>query len=83
MSPRCAGYETRNKWGMMHNGRDVTAQKTIEWGNIEERENGNCSIRYQCLAMIWDRNRMIMNRVFTFKPDGTFVAVTDASIEDR
>ncbi len=65
----------RVEWVLMHNGRDVTARKTIEWGDVEKHADGNRSIRYKFQATIWDRDQMIMNTVFTFDPDGKVVGM--------
>ncbi|NOY40428.1 MAG: M56 family metallopeptidase [Planctomycetes bacterium] len=56
-----------------NNFRDVKQRKTIEWGPITEGKQGNVSIRYKYHAKIWDKKSMIMNQIFTFKPDGEFV----------
>ncbi len=63
------------------NFRDITARKTIEWGKAFTDPNGNRSIRYKYEATIWNKDKKIMNQVFTFKPDGAFVSVknVDAS----
>ena len=58
-----------------HNYRDITARTTIEWGDVATDEKGNRSIRYKCLATIWDKEKMILNEIFTFDPQGNFVAV--------
>ncbi|HUT91265.1 MAG TPA: carboxypeptidase-like regulatory domain-containing protein [Thermoguttaceae bacterium] len=60
----------RVEWVTMHGGRDVTARKSIEWGDVEKHENGNRSIRYKYYATIWDKDVYIMNQVFTFDPEG-------------
>ncbi len=61
-----------------HNWRDITAHKTIEWGEPTKEANGNRSIRYKFRATIWYSDTKIMNRVFTFNPQGEFVSVKDA-----
>jgi beta-lactamase regulating signal transducer with metallopeptidase domain len=58
-----------------HNGRDITARKTLEWGDVTTDEKGNRSIRYKYLATIWDKEKMIDNDVFTFDAQGKFVGV--------
>ena len=65
----------RVEWVMMHNFRDLTARKTIEWGDVEKHENGNRSIRYKYQATIWDRDRMIVNQVFAFDSEGNLVSI--------
>jgi hypothetical protein len=60
-----------------HNWRDITARKTLEWGDVQTDDEGNRSIRYKFEATIWDRDVLIMNKVFTFTPGGAFVRVED------
>jgi hypothetical protein len=65
----------RVEWVSMHGGRDVTARKSIEWGDVEHHENGNRSIRYKYYGTIWDKDVYIMNQVFTFDPEGNPVGM--------
>ena len=65
----------RVEWVMMHGGRDITARKSIEWGDVENHANGNRSIRYKYSATIWDKDAVVMNQVFTFDPDGNPVSM--------
>jgi len=58
-----------------HNYRDITARKTIEWGEPVRDANGNVSIRYKYEATIWDKDKIIENKVFTFDKDGKFISV--------
>ena len=58
----------------MHNFRDVTALKSLQWGEPQTDENGNHSIRYMYEAQIWEKDWKIMNQVFTFNKDGGFVS---------
>jgi hypothetical protein len=74
-SPSKAEMMGRVEWVMMYGGRDITARKSIEWGDVEEYENGNRSIRYKYNATIWDKDIMIMNSVFTFNPMGNPVGM--------
>jgi hypothetical protein len=60
-----------------HNWRDITAHKTIEWGEPTKEANGNRSIRYKFLATIWYSDAKTLNRIFTFDPQGEFVSVKD------
>ena len=73
--PAKAELMGRVEWVMMHDARDITARKSIEWGDVEEGENGNRSIRYKYSATIWDKDIMIVNQVFTFDPKGNPVGV--------
>jgi hypothetical protein len=59
------------------NFRDVTARETIEWGEVKRDEKGNSSIRYKYNATIWDKDKKVIEQVFTFDPKGEFVSVTD------
>jgi beta-lactamase regulating signal transducer with metallopeptidase domain/protein involved in polysaccharide export with SLBB domain len=63
----------RVEWAMMHGGRDITARKTIEWGDVEKDKDGNRSIRYKFFATIWDRDVYVMNLVFTFDNKGNII----------
>ena len=66
------------------NFRDITARKTIEWGKAATNPDGNRSIRYKYEATIWDKDKKIINQIFTFTPEGKFVSVkdVDASISN-
>lgn len=58
----------------MHNFRDVTARKSLEWGDVETTgTDGSHMIRYMYEAKIWDKDTKIMNQVFTFDREGRFV----------
>jgi beta-lactamase regulating signal transducer with metallopeptidase domain len=58
-----------------HNFRDVTARRTLEWGEPEKHDDGSCSIRYKYKASIWDKEKIINNQIFTFDKEGNFVEV--------
>jgi hypothetical protein len=59
----------------MHNYRDITARKSLEWSKVTKDATGNRSIRYKYNATIWDRDVYVMNEVFTFDKQGRFVRV--------
>jgi len=67
----------RIEWAMMHGGRDITARKSIEWGEVQKDEKGNRTIRYKYYATIWDKDVYIANQVFRFDPKGNIVSVKD------
>jgi hypothetical protein len=67
----------RVEWVSMQGGRDITARKSIEWGDVQEHENGNRSIRYRYYATIWDRDKYEMNHIFTFDKQGNPVSRED------
>lgn len=58
-----------------HNYRDITARKTIEWGDVTTDEKGNRSIRYKYLATIRGKDKIISNEIYTFDAEGKFVSV--------
>jgi hypothetical protein len=62
------------------NFRDVTARKTLKWGELSKDEQGNTSIAYEYEATIWDKDKKLMHQIFTFDPRGEFVAVKDAKM---
>lgn len=57
------------------NYRDITARKTLEWGDVMKEANGNSSIRYKYEATIWHKDKIVNNQVFTFDATGRFVSV--------
>jgi len=79
--------DVNSKEGMMalvedffsKNYRDITSRETLEWGEVQKLDNGNTSIRYKCLATIWDKDKKTLNLVFTFNPQGEFVSVEDTA----
>lgn len=56
------------------NYRDITARKTIEWGDPETTPAGNLSIRYKYLATIWNKDKQVIEQRFTFTPEGKYVS---------
>jgi len=67
----------RIEWAFMHGARDITARKSIEWGDIQKDEDGNRTIRYKFYATIWDKEVMVMNQIFTFDAKGNILDVKD------
>jgi beta-lactamase regulating signal transducer with metallopeptidase domain len=67
----------RVEWTFMHGARDVTARKSLEWGDIEKDKDGNRTLRYKFEATIWGKEVMIANQVFTFDAKGNILDVTD------
>jgi len=63
-----------------HNYRDITARKTIEWGDESKDEKGNISIRYKYEATIWGKEKIVNNQTFTFDKEGEFVSVEDVGL---
>jgi beta-lactamase regulating signal transducer with metallopeptidase domain len=61
-----------------HNYKDITVRKTIEWGEPTTDEKGNYSIRYKYEATIWDKDKIIDNKIFTFDKEGKFISVKNA-----
>lgn len=60
-----------------NNYRDITARETVEWGDLVKTPEGNYSIRYKFNATIWDKDKKVMEQVFTFTPEGKFVSAKD------
>jgi len=69
----------RVEWAMMHGWRDITARKSIEWGEVQKDGKGNRSIRYRFDAIIWDRDVYAMNKVFTFDAKGNIISTEDVA----
>lgn len=63
----------------LHNFRDITSRKSLEWGQPETDEMGNNSIRYMYVAQILNKEWKIMNQFFTFNKDGRFIDVREVS----
>ncbi len=61
------------------NYRDITARKTLGWGQPVVEPNGNISITYKYLATIWDKDKLIIEDRFTFTPEGKYVSVKKLS----
>jgi beta-lactamase regulating signal transducer with metallopeptidase domain len=59
------------------NYRDVTARKTVEWGEPISVPNNNYSIRYKYEATIWGKDKIVQNKIFTFDANGKFVSAND------
>jgi hypothetical protein len=57
-----------------NNYRDITARKTIEWGEAYGHDQ-TYSIRYKYEATIRDKDKIISNELYTFDKDGKFVSV--------
>ncbi len=67
----------RVEWAFMHGARDVTARKSLEWGDIHKDKNGNRTIRYKFEATIWGKKVLIANQIFTFDAKGNVLDVKD------
>lgn len=65
------------------NFRDVTARKSLEWGKPSKIADGNTSITYKYEATIGNKDKKIIQQVFTFDPNGKFVSVKDAQPESK
>jgi hypothetical protein len=65
------------------NFRDITARKTLEWGEPTKAEDGSTSITYKYEATIWDKDKKVMHQIFTFDPSGKFVSVKNAQPEPK
>ena len=54
----------------LHNFRDITWRKSLEWGAVESLDDGARTIRYTYEAKIWDKEHLVMSQEFTFAEDG-------------
>ncbi|NIA16745.1 MAG: hypothetical protein GWO86_00175, partial [Planctomycetes bacterium] len=57
-----------------HNYRDITARKTLEWGEPAQDANGNTSIRYKYEATIWGKDKIITDQLFVFDKSGKLLS---------
>lgn len=62
----------------MHNFRDISAKKSLEWSEPVISPAGERSIRYQYEARIWDKKVIIACQTFTFDKAGKFLRYEDA-----
>ena len=65
----------------MNNYRDITMRKSIAWGDPAIDDKGNVSIIYKWEALIWDKDRVIVEKRFTFDKDGKFIETKEISRE--
>jgi len=63
----------------LHNFRDVTWRKSLNWSDMQTGADGVRSITYNYEAKIWDKETMVMSQVFSFAADGKFVKYKDAA----
>ena len=52
------------------NFRDITARKTVQWGELEKHEDGSVSLVYRYEATIWNKDVILDERRFTFDKNG-------------
>ena len=57
----------------LHNFRDVTLRKSLEWGPVKTNDQGHRSIRYKYEALILDQEQKIINQIFTFDVKGHYL----------
>jgi hypothetical protein len=63
----------------MNNFRDISAKKSLEWGEPVIGPGGERSIRYMYEARIWDTKTLVGCQTFTFDKDGRFLRCQDAT----
>jgi Spy/CpxP family protein refolding chaperone len=54
------------------NFRDITARKTVSWGELEKHDDGSVSLVYRYEATIWDKDVILEERKFTFDKNGEY-----------
>jgi hypothetical protein len=69
----------RVEWAMMHGMRDITARKSLEWGEVQKDGNGNRSIRYKFDGTIWNRDVYVMNIVSSFDAKGNIISIENVA----
>ena len=69
----------RVEWAMMHGGRDITARKSLEWGEVQKDGKGNRSIRYKFDATIWNRDMYVMNIIYSFDAKGNIISIENVA----
>ena len=67
----------RIEWAFMHGARDITARKSLEWGDVEKDQDGNRTIRYKYEATIWGKKVVIDNKIFIFDAKGNILDMKD------
>jgi beta-lactamase regulating signal transducer with metallopeptidase domain len=60
-----------------HNAVDITARKSLNWGEAKKSDDGSRSIRYKFEARIWDKETMIFDRIFAFDKDNVMTGFKD------
>lgn len=65
----------------MNNYRDVTMRKSLAWGDPTTDDKGNVSITYKYDALIWNKDRIVIEDKFTFDKDGKYVESKKISSE--
>jgi hypothetical protein len=59
------------------NAKEITARKTIEWGEVRKNADGSRSIRYKYEAKYVDKDAATANQIFTFDQDNVLLGVKD------
>ena len=67
----------RVEWAFLHGGRDITARKSIAWGDVRNDGKGKRSIRYTFEATVWGRDVYVMNKIFSFDAKGNLLSMDD------
>jgi len=62
---------------------DITARKTIRWGELERHEDGSASLVYCYEATIRNGDKIVSERRFTFDKNGGFVNVEKLESESN
>ena len=57
----------------LHNLREMTLRRSLEWGPVKTNDQGHRSIRYKYEALFLDQEREIINQVFAFDGKGNYL----------
>ncbi|MCL2640744.1 MAG: hypothetical protein FWD53_07865, partial [Phycisphaerales bacterium] len=56
-----------------NNFRDITMRKSLSWSDPTTDAKGNVSITYKYEAMIWDKDKKVIEQRFTFDKTGKYI----------
>jgi hypothetical protein len=73
LSPEKAEMMGRVEDFLLHNFRDVTWRKSLEWGDVQAQDDGTRAIEYDYEAKIWDKDILVMRQAFAFDANGRFL----------
>ncbi|MGD2175519.1 MAG: hypothetical protein PVJ27_08955 [Candidatus Brocadiaceae bacterium] len=63
-----------------HNARDLTARKSLAWGEVQTDADGYHSIRCTFYATEWGGEPLLTDGLFTFSPEGELVSLQKGDV---
>jgi hypothetical protein len=76
-SPTDGSVAQVERW-LASNWLDLHNRQTIEWGQVEQDESGNYTVRYRFQANVAGGGALVDDTTFTFDRKGKFVSVNHA-----